>query len=102
MGSDRIGTKLNPRMGFRFNSLFQFESVIHNPDDKEMKYSQLFWSGGVDNTRWKKVQSDPIHIFLSENQLLLISNKVVIINLVLSSKTKRQQLFFKISLVNQI
>ena len=38
--------------------------MVHNPDDKELKYFQLFWSGGVDNTRWRKVQSDPILIFL--------------------------------------
>ena len=40
MGSDRIGTKL------------------HEPDDKELKYFQLFWSGCADHTRWKSVQSD--------------------------------------------
>ncbi len=42
MASDRIGTK------------FQFEPVISNPDDKELKYFQL-WFSGADNTRWKKV-----------------------------------------------
>ena len=29
--------------------LFRFEPVIRNPDDKELKYFQLFWSGGADN-----------------------------------------------------
>ena len=27
-------------------------------DDKELKYFQLFWSCGADNTRWKTVPSD--------------------------------------------
>ncbi len=40
MGSERIGTKL------------------HEPDDKELKYFQLFWSGCADHTRWKSVQTD--------------------------------------------
>ena len=53
-------------MGF----LFQFESVIHNPDDKELKCFQLFWSSSADNTSWKKVQSDPMLISLSGNRLL--------------------------------
>ena len=46
--------------------------MIRNPDGRELKYFQLFWSGGVDNTRWKKVQSDPIlffTFFLSGNRL---------------------------------
>ncbi len=38
--------------------------MIHNPDNIELKYFQLFWSGCVDNTRWRKVQSDPMLIFL--------------------------------------
>ncbi len=44
--------------------------MIRNPDDKELKYFQLFLAGGVDNTRWKKVQSDPMLIFLSGNRSL--------------------------------
>ncbi len=40
---------------FGTNFLFQFEPVICNPNNKELKYFQLFWFGGVDNTRWKKV-----------------------------------------------
>ncbi len=61
MGLDRIGTKLNPCMAFGTNFLFQSEPVIRNPNDKELKYFQLFWAGGADNTRWKKspVRSDP-------------------------------------------
>ncbi len=56
MGLDRIGTKSNPCMSSGTNFLFQFEPVIrNNPDDKELKYFQLFWSGGADTTRWKKV-----------------------------------------------
>ena len=43
---------------FGTNFLFQFKPVIRNLDDKELKYFQLFWSGGVDNTRWKKVRFD--------------------------------------------
>ena len=31
--------------------------------DKDLKYFQLFWSGGVDNTRWKK--SSPIRCLFS-------------------------------------
>ncbi len=42
MGSNRIGTKLNRRMGFRYQFLFQFEPAIRNQDDKELKYFQLF------------------------------------------------------------
>ena len=45
-------------MLFGTNFLFQFEPVIRNLDDNELKYFQLFWSGGVDNTRWKKVRFD--------------------------------------------
>ena len=30
-----------------------------------LKYFQLFWSGGVDNTRWKRVQPDLMLIFPS-------------------------------------
>ena len=30
----------------------------------------FFWSGGADNTRWKKVQSDPMLIFLNRNRSL--------------------------------
>ena len=48
--------------------------MISNPGDKELKYFQLFWSGGVDNTRWKKVQSDPMLIFVSGNQCYDSSN----------------------------
>ncbi len=45
--------------------------MIRNTDDKELKYFQLFFSGGVaDNTRWTKVQSDPMLIFLSGNRPL--------------------------------
>ncbi len=60
MGSDR--NKIEPVHAWAFgtNFLFQVEPVIRNPDDKELKYFQLFLSGGADNTRWKKVQSDPI------------------------------------------
>ncbi len=47
------------------NFLFQFEPVIRSPDDKELKYFELFLADCVDNTRWKKVLSDPILIFLS-------------------------------------
>ena len=47
-------------MGSDRNFLFQFEPVIRNAEDKELKYFQRFLSGGAENTRWKKVQSDPI------------------------------------------
>ena len=67
---DRSGTKLNRAWVFSTNFLFQFEPVIRKPDDKELKYFELFWSDGADNTRWKKVQSDPMLIFLSVNRLL--------------------------------
>ncbi len=50
----------------KIEPLFQFEPVIRNADVKEFKYFQLFWSGSVDNTRQKKVRSDPMFIFLSE------------------------------------
>ena len=51
---NRIGIKLNPRMAWAFvNSfLFPFKPVIRNPDDKELKYFQLFWSGGVGKGRF--------------------------------------------------
>ncbi len=44
--------------------------MIRNPDDKELDRSifNFFWSGDVDNTRWKKVQSDPMLSFLRGNQ----------------------------------
>ncbi len=43
MGSDRIGTKLNPRTwAFGTNFVFQLEPLIRNPDDKELKYFQPF------------------------------------------------------------
>jgi hypothetical protein len=48
---------------FGTNFLFQFDP---QPDDKELKYFQLFWSGSVDNTRWKI--SDPMLIFLCGNR----------------------------------
>ena len=54
MGSDR--NKIEPTHGL---SVPIFCSSL-NLDDKELRYFQLLWSGGVDNTRWKKVQSDPI------------------------------------------
>ena len=51
MASDWIGTKLNPRMVFRY----QFSvPVMRKPDDKDLRYFHLSWSGGADNTRWKK------------------------------------------------
>ena len=43
---------------FATNFLFQFEHLIRNPDDK------LFLVRRCGNTSWKKVQSDPIFIFL--------------------------------------
>ena len=59
--------KIEPAHGvFGTNFLFQFEPVIRNPDEKELKYFQLFWSGGVDNTRWKR--SDLMLIFPSRNR----------------------------------
>ena len=78
MGSDQIGTKLNPRAwAFSTNFLFQFKPVIHNPNDNEfLKYFQLFWAGAVDNTGWKKVQSDPMLIFLSGNRPFDVMKKV--------------------------
>ncbi len=54
------------------NFLFQFEPMIRNPDDKELKYFQPFWSGGVDNTGWKKVQYDPMVIFLIGNRPFVV------------------------------
>jgi hypothetical protein len=43
--------------------------MILNPDDKELKYSQPFWTGGVDAViQDKKVQSNPMLIFLSGNR----------------------------------
>ncbi len=57
-------------VAFGSNFLFQFEPVIRNPDEKELKYFQLFWSGGVDNTRWKNVQSDPMLIFLNVDRIV--------------------------------
>ena len=67
IGPDRNKIEPAPITAFVTNFLFQFEPVIRNPDDKELKYFQLFWSSGADNTRcrrWKKVQSDPMLIFL--------------------------------------
>ena len=32
--------------------------MIRKPDDKELKYFQLFSSGRADNTRLKKIRSD--------------------------------------------
>ena len=54
MGSDRIGTKLNQCMGFGTNFLFQFGPVIHNPDDKKLKYFQLFFGPAVRITKDEK------------------------------------------------
>ena len=71
MGSDR--NKIEPMHAWAFgaNFLFQFEHVIRNPGDKELKYIfNFFRFGGVDNTRWKKVQSDPMLIFVSGNRPL--------------------------------
>ncbi len=50
--------------------LFQFEPVIHNLDDKKLKYSQLFWSGGAQYTNMEKSpdRSDPMLIFMSGNR----------------------------------
>ena len=53
------------RMGSDRNFLFQFEPVIRNPEDKELKYFQRFLSGNADNTR-----SDLMLIFLSANRPL--------------------------------
>ncbi len=63
MGSDRIGTKFEHAHGL--SVLIFCSSLNLSSYDKEFKYFQLFWSGGVDNTRLKK--SDPMLIFLSGN-----------------------------------
>ena len=39
--------------------------------DKDLEYFQVFWYGGVDNTRWKEsspIRSRPMLIFLSGNR----------------------------------
>ncbi len=52
--------------------------MVRNPDDKELKYFQLFWSGGVDNTRWKKVQSDPMLILVLSGTIANQSDPMLI------------------------
>ncbi len=66
IGPDRTD-KIEP---FGSNFLFQFESVIRNPDDKELVRSifNFFWPSGADSTRSKNVLSDPMLIFLSGNR----------------------------------
>ena len=54
MGSDR--NKIEPAHGLSVPILCS--SLNLGSFDKELKYFQFFWSGGVDNTRWKKVRSD--------------------------------------------
>jgi hypothetical protein len=68
MGSER--NKIEPAHGLSVPISVQFEAVIRNPDDKVLKYFQLFWSDGAYNRRWKKVQSDPMLIFLSGSRPL--------------------------------
>ncbi len=67
MGTDRIRTKIKPgHWAFGNNFLFQFEPVIRKPDDKELEYFQLFLSGGVDNTRWKKSSAIRSDVYFPE------------------------------------
>ena len=63
MGSDRIGTKLNPRMGFWYQ-LFCFSLNLWSAT-RMIKSWSIVLSGGVDNTRWKKVQSDLVRCLFS-------------------------------------
>ena len=63
MGSDRIGTNLTRTWAFGTNFLFQFEPVIRNPDDKELKYFQPSFGPVVGIIQDGK--SDPIRCLFS-------------------------------------
>ncbi len=69
--------------------------MIRNPDDKELKYFAIeeVEVGGVDNTRWKKVQSDPMLIFLSGNRPLFLSSHRLHVCLCLLSAESMNSVF---------
>ncbi len=65
---NRIGPEQNGTHAWAFgiNFLFQFEPVIRNPDDKELKYFQLFLAWRWDNTKSSPIR--PMLISLSGNR----------------------------------
>ncbi len=71
--------------------------MIRNPDDKELnyRYFQPFWSGGEDNTSWKKVQPDPMLIFLSGNRSLYSSRAAVYRSYLNKLKKISEKQFFR-------